>query len=314
MPGFIATTLLVIASALLPLPLCGCATSAPQYNGQRVFASPDDAVRELAAAAKDGDINALEAIFGTDGRDVLSSGDPVADRMNRDVFALALDQGWSLRNMDDHTRELIIGHEQWPFPVPLLEDKRGWWFDTDAGREEVLARRIGRNELAAIGVLHTYVLAQREYASQGHDGKPAAIFAQKVRSDTGRHNGLYWPLADPSEPPSPLGEFAAQASAEGYDTEQATTSPRPYHGYFYQILTRQGDAAPAGAKDYIVDGEMTGGYAMIAYPAEYGNSGIMSFIVGPDGVVFESDLGEPTIAVARATSVFNPDGAWSPVQ
>jgi hypothetical protein len=294
--------------------LWGCATESPNYQTQKAFSNPESAVRALLAAAEQDDTTELESIFGPEGHDVLSSGDPVADRHHREVFVVAMHQTWSVEVTDDPSiRELIVGHESWPFPIPLVKDRHGWWFDTAAGMEEILARRIGRNELAAIGVLRTYVLAQREYATQGHDGRPPGTYAQKIRSDPDKQNGLYWPTSDPGERPSPFGRFAAAAAAEGYGTDPYR-GPKPYHGYYYCILTRQGPHASGGPRNYIVDGAMTSGFAMIAYPADYGNSGIMSFLVGPNGIVFESDLGEHTLALAAAIEEYNPDDTWWPVE
>lgn len=302
--------LLGAATALL---LTGCMAEQATYNDQTTFQTADGAVRALDEAAGNGDLDRLQSIFGPASREVLSSGDPVADRHNREVFAVAMEQGWTLERIDSNSRELVVGHEEWPFPIPLVKDSRGWWFDTKAGTQEVLARRIGRNELAAIGVLRTYAIAQREYASQGHDGRPAGIYAHQIRSDPGRRNGLYWKVSSPDEEPSPLGEFAAQAAKEGYvgDSEEGS---RPYCGYFYRILKAQGADAPGGAMSYVVNGQLTRGFAMIAYPAEYLNSGIMTFIVGPDGVVFESDLGPDTVTVAGSISEYNPDATWQVVE
>ncbi len=302
-----------LAMALGATVLGGCASESAAYQGQRAFASPEAAVVELDAAAAAHDMDRLEAIFGREGRAVLSSGDPVADRHNREVFAIAIDQGWTLEPIDSRTRELVVGHEAWPFPVPLVRDSRGWWFDTEAGRWEVLARRIGRNELATIGTLRTYAIAQREYAGRGHDGRPAGVYARKIRSDPGRRNGLYWPVSGPHDDPSPLGEFAAEAEREGY-TNTGNDGARPFRGYFYRILERQGPAAPGGAMSYIENGEMTRGFAMIAHPADYMNSGVMTFIVGPDGVVYEADLGDQTATVAQSVTAFDPDGRWTIVE
>lgn len=292
--------------------LGGCAAESPHYRNQRAFASPASAVNALAAAAKNDDMTALEGIFGAEGREVLSSGDPVSDRRNREVFTIALEEEWSLENVDGKTREIIVGHEQWPFPIPLVKDRRGWWFDTVAGKQEILARRIGRNELAAIGVCRTYVISQREYAREGHDGNPSGMYAQKIRSATGEHDGLYWPTSSPGEKPSPLGELAAQAAAEGYTAEHEE-GRTPYLGYFYRILTRQGPDAPGGAKQYIVNGKMTEGFALVAYPAEYGNSGIMTFLVNQDGIVYEADLGPDTWHTAGNMEEYNPDSGWQAV-
>lgn len=301
---------MVCAIIVLFAGLSGCASKSSDFRNELVFSTPEAAANALAAAAISHNTKQLEAIFGPGGRESLSSGDPVADRSDREVFAVAIGERWSLRPIDSETRELVIGHEEWPFPIPLVKDARGWWFNTSAGKEEVLARRIGRNELATIGTLQSYVLAQREYAGEPRDGRPAGVFAQKIRSDPGRRNGLYWEVQRPGEPLSPLGGFVAKAVSEGY----STTSPQgmqAYHGYFFRILTRQGAGAPGGAKDYIIDGDMTGGFAMIAYPAQYGKSGIMTFLVGPDGRVFESDLGENSAHLSAAITEYNPDSTWT---
>lgn len=288
----------------------GCATESPAYRSQRTFESPDAAVGSLLAAARSGDSDELEAIFGDEADDVLSSGDPVMDRRAREVFVVAMDQGWSLEAAARREKELVVGDEAWPFPIPLVKDSRGWWFDTEAGEAEVRARRIGRNELAVIGILRTYAFAEEEYAREGHDGKSAGMYAQRFRSTPGRHDGLYWPEEGPDAPLSPLSELAAEAAAEGYQGDPHRSSPIPFHGYYFRILTRQGPDAPGGAAEYVVNGDMTGGFAAIAYPAEYGNSGIMTFIVGPDAVVFESDLGEETSRHAGEIDAFNPDDGW----
>ncbi len=287
----------------------GCASNLPSYDNQQVFTTPKAAVQALESAADKNDMVQLESIFGPKSHDVLSSGDPVADRNQRQVFSVAMAQGWTLNNKNAYTRELIVGEEKWPFPIPLVKDGRGWWFDTAAGSDEVLARRIGRNELATIGALRIYAGAQREYAAEGHDGLPAGIYAQRIRSDPGKHNGLHWKTVNPDDPDSPLGDFAAAAAAEGYGG-QPREGMAPYHGYFFRILTSQGADAPGGARNYIVGGRMTEGFAMLAYPADYANSGIMTFQVGPDGVVYEADLGEETLTIAGAIQDFNPGPGW----
>ena len=300
-------------AAMLALVVAACsaggAPNAPDYRGQKVFDTPEAAGERLAAAVNSGNRDDLEAIFGTGAEQTLSSGDPVADRRSREVVAAAMNQRWTLQPKDATTRELVIGNESWPFPVPLVKDDRGWWFDTAAGTEEIRVRRIGRNELATIRTLRDYATAQREYAQSGRDGKPAGIFAQQLRSDPGKHNGLYWPVTDAKEPRSPLGEFAAAATAEGYGAD-FKEGAAPYHGYYYRVLKSQGPAAPGGAKDYVVNGEMTGGFAMLAYPAEYGSSGVMSFLIGPDGTVHESDLGDDTAAVAKQITSYDPGDGW----
>ena len=309
-----AALAILLGASLLTL-ACGCANVAEQQEGQQgqmTFDSPEYAVEALAAAARKSHTAELQAIFGPEGQEILSSGDAVADRRNREVFLIALDQRWRLEEPDKNRRELVIGNEDWPFPVPLVKDGDGWRFDTEAGKAEVLARRIGRNELAAIGVCRTYVIAQKEYASQGHDGKPAGVFAQKVRSTPGRQDGLFWPTTGPSDKPSPLGDLAAQAAAEGYSADRKGLIP--FRGYFFRILTHQGPAAPGGAKSYLVNDDMKEGFALVAYPADYGNSGIMTFIVNQDGVVHEADLGQDTSKIAGAITAYDPDGRFRKVE
>jgi hypothetical protein len=284
----------------------------PKHENQKAFASPESAVEALAAAATKGDTAEMLAIFGPEGQEILTSGDPVADRMNRQVFLVALGEQWKLEDKEKNSKELIAGDEQWPFPIPLVKERGGWRFDTAAGKQEVLARRIGRNELSAIGVCRTYVVAQKQYASEGHDGKPAGRFAQKVKSSPGKHDGLYWATTGPDEKASPLGEFAAMAASEGYST--SSTEIRPFRGYFFRILTEQGEDAPGGARSYIVNGEMTDGFALIAYPAEYRNSGIMTFIVNQDGVVYETDFGLETLKIAGEITAYNPDETFTVVE
>jgi hypothetical protein len=285
----------------------GCTSTLPQYDNQLTFKTPEAAVDQLSKAVSSGNSTDLEAIFGSKARQTLSSGDPVADRQSREVISVALNESRSLKPIDSNTRELVIGAESWPFPIPLVKDSRGWWFDTQAGQEEILARRIGRNELSTIQTLRAYAIAQREYAAASRDGKPAGLFAKKIRSDQGRQNGLYWPT-ELGQPRSPLGEFVASATAEGYTkNENAKT---PYHGYYFRVLTSQGSAAPGGAKDYLVNGDLRDGFAMIATPSSYGSSSIMSFLVGPEGIIYESDLGTDTNAQAASITSFNPDDRW----
>ena len=210
------------------------------------------------------------------------------------------------------TREILyVGNEEWPFPIPLVKEGQAWRFDTAAGAQEILYRRIGRNELTTIRVCQAYVDAQQEYAEQAHDGKPAGVYAQKIASTPGKHDGLYWKSDDP-EQLSPLGEFAAEAAAEGYRNVKG--QPAAYHGYIFRILTGEGDPAKAGAGSYIVNGEMRGGFALLAVPAVYGSSGVMSFMVNQSGVVYEKDLGPNTTTLAAKINQFNPDSGWQKVE
>ena len=247
------------------------------------------------------------AILGADAEDLLSSGDKVADRRARQLILVALNEKWSLANQGPNTKTLIIGNEEWPYPIPLVKDKTGWRFDTAAGRQEILYRRIGRNELSTIKTCLIYVKAQNEYADKGHDGKAAGLFAQKFSSEPGKQDGLFW-KSGPGEELSPLGEFAAEASSEGYS--RSASGPTPLHGYVFRLLKAQGPAAPGGAKSYVTNGEMKSGFALVAYPAEYRNSGVMTFIINQDGIVYEKDLGEKTAQVASQITEYNPDKSW----
>ena len=207
----------------------------------------------------------------------------------------------------------MIGNEDWPFPVPLVKEASGWRFDTAAGSEEVIARRIGRNELAAIATAQAYVTAQKRYAEKPHDGNPAGVHATKFASDPGKENGLYWP-AKAGQPRSPLGDLVAQASGEGRTVSGDRSQPSPFHGYYFKILTAQGSSAPGGAKKYVAKGVMSGGFALVAWPAQYDVTGVMTFVVSKDGIVHEKDLGPGTDADARKMSTYNPDKTWRKVQ
>ena len=285
----------------------------PAAQQHRTFPSPEDAVKALIETAKKGDVNALLAIFGPDGKDLFASSDPATARMNRKVFTAAAAERWRLT--DDHANQktLVIGNEDWPFPVPLVKEGSGWRFDTAAGKEEVIARRIGHNELAAIDTVRAYVSAQRRYAAQGHDGNNPGTYAAKFQSDPGKENGLYWPTAR-GQKRSPLGDLVAQAAEEGRPVGGDRAQPSPYRGYYFRILTAQGAAATGGAKSYVVKGQMSGGFALVAWPAQYDVTGVMTFIVGPDGVVKQKDLGADTDKTAKAITAFDPDESWMAVE
>lgn len=276
---------------------------------QETFKSPEDAVDALIGAAKSGDKSTILRILGPNGRGIVSSGDEVADRTTRENFVAAYDTKHSLSPDGAAKTDLIIGDDDWPFPIPLVSANGSWRFDTKAGLDEILRRRIGRNELAAIQVALAYVQAQNEYASLDPAGLGPHAYAQHIVSSPGKKDGLYWPTTE-GEEPSPLGDLAAQAATEGYKIGQR---PIPYHGYYYRILKRQGGSAPGGAYDYVVNGKMIGGFALIAYPAEYGNSGVMSFVVNQDGTVFQKDLGPTTAKRARAIEAYAPDQSWTKV-
>jgi len=294
--------------------LIGTFSSEMAAQAGRTFPSAEEAAKTLIAAAKQGDVDAVLAIFGPDGKDLLASSDPETARKNRQVFVVAAAEQWHLTTDADANRKtLVIGNEQWPFPVPLVKGANGWRFDTAAGKEEVIARRIGRNELAAIDTVRAYVSAQRRYAAEGHDGNRPGAYAAKFQSDPGKQNGLYWPAAK-GQKLSPLGDLVAQAAAEGRALAGDRSQPSPLHGYYFKILTAQGAAASGGAKPYIVNGTMSGGFALVAWPAQYDASGVMTFIVNQDGIVREKDLGAASDATARQMQIYNPDASWREVQ
>jgi hypothetical protein len=295
--------------------LLGCgsvlAENVPPKVQQKTFTTPEDAVVALVDSNKSGDLNALRALFGPQGEKLLDSGDPVIDQRGREVFLVAYAEKAALMTVSPTRAILYVGNEEWPFPIPLVKEGQAWRFDTAAGAQEILYRRIGRNELTTIRVCQAYVDAQQEYAAQAHDGKPAGVYAQKIASTPGKHDGLYWKSEDP-EQLSPLGEFAAEAAAEGYRNVKGQHPA--YHGYIFRILTGEADPAKAGAGSYIVDGEMRGGFALLAIPAVYGSSGVMSFMVNQSGVVYEKDLGPDTTTIAAKINQFNPDSGWQKVE
>lgn len=302
----------VLLGVALLLPAFASAQDAPK-PGPRTFTTPEDAARALAEATKARDLSGLLALFGPDGRDLVETSDVATARRNREVFVVAFAEGHRLVDKGEGRKELVLGNEAWPFPVPLVQGPAGWSFDAAAGREEVLNRRIGRNELAAIGILRRYVVAQRQYAETGHDGKPKGLYARRVASDPGTHNGLYWP-ARRGEPRSPLGELVAQAAAEGHRAGGSGSGPAPFYGYYFRILEGQGTSARGGAAEYVVNGEMSSGFALVAWPVHYDASGIMTFLVNQDGVVHEKDLGPETQAAVSSIARYDPDGTWRPVQ
>jgi hypothetical protein len=278
---------------------------------QRTFASPADAGKALVEATKADDRKALLAIFGPGSKDLIFSGDETQDKASFENFATAFQTMNRWRQQTDGSEVLYVGADNGPFPIPLKKNTAGqWYFDTAAGKEEILSRRIGDNELATIDVIAAMVDAQAEYFSQSHDG--VKQYAQRFISDEGKENGLYWKSPE-GQPKSPLGPLAAFAAAtEGFTPE--ANKQQPFHGYFYRILTEQGKDAKGGAKNYIVNGHMTSGFALVAYPEKYGDTGVMTFITDRDGVLYEKDLGKNTIEVVKAMSEFNPDSGWSPVQ
>jgi hypothetical protein len=274
-----------------------------QQPGQKTFTSAEDASNALFTAAQSNDEKAMLDIFGPDGKLVVSSGDDVQDHEMHANFAKKYQELHRLVTEPDGSTTLYIGAENWPAPIPLMHKGNVWYFDTAAGTKEILYRRVGRNEITTIRVCQELVAAQKDYASQNHNE-----YAQRFFSDAGKHNGLYWTAAD-GVPQSPIGPLIASAVAEGYESIPQG-GPTPFHGYYFHILIAQGHHAPGGSKNYIVRGKMTGGFAFVAYPAEYRSSGIMTFIVGRDGVVYEKDLGKNTEAIVKAMKKFDPDSGW----
>jgi len=293
-----------IATALCCAPAMGVPAGTPE-----VFASPQQAVDALLAAARGNDAAEVLRIFGPAGRDLVSSGDDVADREARARFAEHFAHGRKILRDSANRATLVVGAEEWPFPIPLVREGGRWHFDAAAGAQEILNRRIGRNELNAMEVCRNYVHAQRDYAADLQLESLPAEYAQKFLSSPGRHDGLYWPVQAGGKQ-SPIGPEMAHARAEGYDATQAGEQREPYHGYYYRILTRQGASAPGGARDDMKDGRMTGGFALIAFPAKYADSGVMTFIVNQNGIVFQKDLGPATATIAAGITDFNPDRTW----
>lgn len=297
---------LLLLALLIPLASCH-KTDKPSI---KVFATPDDAAAAVITAVKAGDRDTLLAIFGPGSQDVVYSGDPVQDKNNGAAFADRYGVMHRWRKMPDGSEVLVVGADNFPFPIPVKKNNDGqWFFDTAAGKDEILNRRIGRNELAVIEICGGVADAQAQYFSEKHGG--VKEYAQKFISDAGQQNGLYWPEV-PGQPKSPLGPLAADATAEGYKADP--NHHQPFHGYYFAMLDKQGADAKGGTKDYIANGKMLGGFAVVAYPAKYGNSGIMTFMVNQDGVIVQKDLGPTTEQVASAMTEFNPDNTWTVVQ
>jgi hypothetical protein len=299
--GVIAAAMLLVHEPLF--------AAAPQ---QKSFPSPEDGVKAAIQAAKSNDDKEMIAIFGSGGKDIIFSGDPVADKERRAKFVTAYDEKNSLVAQGEN-RILVIGKNDWPFPIPLVKKGESWVFDTEKGRQEILNRRIGENELFTIQALLAVVDAQREYATKDRDKNALLEYAQKFVSDPGKRNGLYW-QTKAGEPESPLGPIMARARSEGYQGKPASGAPVPYHGYYYRILTGQGKNASGGAYSYLVKGKMIGGFAVVAYPAQYDNSGVMTFIVNHEGKVFQKNLGKNTAAIAQSMKEYNPDQTWTEVK
>jgi hypothetical protein len=292
-----------LAAVAILLTVCFPTRSVAQQPGQKTFSSPEDASNAFFTAVQSNDEKVMLDILGPEGKHIVSSGDETEDAQSRANFVQRYQQMHRLVKEPDGTTVLYIGAENWPTPIPLVNNGHSWYFDAEAGKNEILYRRVGRNELSAINVCQELVAAGKEYYSSQHNEYP-----QKILSDEGQHNGLYWKSAA-GEPRSPVGPLVAAAVTEGYAPSRSG-APTPYRGYYYHILTRQGENAPGGAKDYIVSGKMVEGFAFVAYPAKYRSSGVMTFIVNEDGAVYQKDLGKETDVLAKAMKEYNPDSSW----
>ena len=302
----------VFAAAVLCMILAFSGLQADAAAKQKGFASAEEAVKAAMAAVKSDNNKEVLAIFGPEAKELIYSGDPVEDKQRRERFIHAYDQKNSL-NKEGDKMVLSVGEKDWPFPIPLVKKGNQWFFDTKAGKEEILNRRIGENELSTIQTMLAIVDAQREYAMKDLDGDGILEYAEKFRSDAGKKNGLYW-ITKEGEEPSPLGDLVAGARAEGYTKAGTKDKPMPLHGYYFRLVKAQGKNAAGGAFDYVVKGQMIGGFAVIASPAKYGNSGVMTFLVNHDGVVYQKDLGKNTEKAAKAIKKFDPDKTWVKAQ
>lgn len=303
------------AAVLFAMLLSGTETFAAGGKSvkQLTFASPEEAVRVLADAAIAKDRKAMVALFGSEAKGNVISGDQAADRDLFDRFVAAYKERNRIDTSTDNKVFLYVGNNEWPFPIPIVKKGERWVFDTEAGTAEILQRRIGRNELSTVQACLAYVDAQKDYARMVGQKDGLTEYARKFVSDPGTRNGLYWETKD-SEEPSPLGIFMARARKEGYAPKQTGGKPVPYHGYFYKILSAQGKNAPGGAYDYVVKDRMIGGFALVAYPAQYGVTGVMTFIVNQDGVVYQKNLGKNTTKTTGLMKAFDPDDSWKKVQ
>ncbi len=301
---------LILAAASLViiwrLPYVGAAS-------EKLFSSPEDALQALVQAVKAKDRVALDQIFGPAAKE-LRSGDEVQAATEFEQFAKHLAERTELVKENDSKVVLHVGNDNWPFPIPIVRNDDQWFFDTVAGKEEILNRRIGEDELTTILVCRTYVKAQREYGLKDWSGNGVLAYAQKLRSDPGRKNGLFWKAA-PGEELSPLGEFVAQARMEGYKKGKSLfkEQPVPFHGYYFRILTRQGKYAPGGKYNYVINGNMVAGFGLVAFPSNWGKSGVMTFIVNQQGKVYQKNLGPNTTKIARDMKSYDPDKTWTPV-
>jgi len=304
-----------VAVIMLMAVLAWTANAAEEAT-QTLYASPDEALTALRAAVKAGDTNSLGKLFGPISQEIANP-DPIQNEKDMAGFARYMAEFSELSKQDNGNVSVLIGKEHWPLPIPLISNKEGkWFFDTEAGKEEILNRRVGHNELSAIEVCHAYVQAQREYAVKDPDGNGVMEYAQRIRSAPDKRNGLYWE-AKTDEEQSPFGPLVAKADQEGYTGDELSGTKRqhnPFHGYFFKILKKQGKHAPGGKYDYVINDHMVGGFALLAYPAQWGNSGIMTLIVNQQGKVYEKNLGEKTSELAGKIDRFDPDNTWKPTE
>jgi hypothetical protein len=312
----------ILLAALISAPLSALAappspaSTAPaeaKSTEAQDFQTPDDAAKSLLEVARSDDRNQIIAVFGSQDAELLSSGDEVEDKNNRLNFVTLAQEKMVVEKIGEDRAILHVGNTDWPFPIPLVKNGDNWQFDAEQGRQEILNRRIGRNELSALGVIRGYVEAQFDYANSDRDDDGVSEYAQKLKSEPGKFDGLFWEAED-GQPESPLGPLVAEARAEGYKVKGATEKPSPYHGYYYRILTRQGGSVPGGKYDYIINGNMIAGFGLVAFPAEYGFSGVMTFAVNHQGKIFQKDLGPKTAEIVAKMKEYNPDSKWEPVQ
>ncbi len=301
---------LTLVATVVVLLLTG--SSSAQQSNEKTFASPGAAALALYTAVKAHDAQTVGSIFGSNSSEILHTGDDVADRNMADNFVRRYEQMHRVVAEPDQTVTLYIGAENWPLPIPIVKNSSGaWYFDTESGKQEILQRRVGTNENDAIEVIYSLVEAQENYASEPRNGETSKHYALKFLSEDGKQNGLYWKTAD-NDSPSPIGPLLVSAASEGYKVQNGQNTP--FHGYYYRMLTKQGSAAKGGALDYVVNGKLTRGFAFIAYPAEYRNSGVMTFIVNQTGIIYQQDLGAQTADIASAMQEYNPGRGWQPVE
>jgi hypothetical protein len=311
----------ILLAALISAPLFALASpsspaAAPPAEAKSAepqsFPTPDDAAKALLEAARSDNRKQINAVFGSHNAELFSSGDDVEDKNNRSDFVTLAQEKIVVEKIGENRAIVHVGNTDWPFPIPLVKNSDSWQFDAAQGRQEILNRRIGRNELSVLGAIRGYEEAQFDYAISDRDNDGVSEYAQKLQSEPGKFDGLFWE-AENGQPQSPLGPLFAEAKAEGYKVKGATQKPAPYHGYYYRILSRQGSNVPGGKYDYIINGNMIAGFALVAFPAQYGSSGIMTFVVNHQGKIFQKDLGSKTVEIAGKMKEYNPDSKWEPV-